>query len=70
MAIIYEVNPPKIPSDTSLTNAEIDSLLSKLKERVASIASFCDGIHVTDSVLGTNRIPAITAGKTFEKELS
>jgi len=66
MAIIYEINPPKIP-DGNVTNEEINSLLSKLLEKVSDISTFCDGIHVTDSVLGTRRISALVAGKLLKK---
>ncbi|EGG42113.1 5 10-methylenetetrahydrofolate reductase-like protein [Candidatus Nitrosarchaeum limnium SFB1] len=66
MGIIYEINPPKIPND-SITKEERDSLLSKLLEKVSEINTFCDGIHVTDSVLGTKRISALSAGKLLKE---
>jgi len=66
MGIIYEINPPKIP-DESITKEERDSLLSKLLEKVSEINTFCDGIHVTDSVLGTKRISALSAGKLLKE---
>lgn len=66
MAIIYEINPPKIPEgDTS--DEEVNSLLSKLLQRVSDISMLCDGIHVTDSVLGTRRVSALTTGKLLKK---
>jgi 5,10-methylenetetrahydrofolate reductase len=64
MAVIYEINPPKIPDNTS--DDEINSLLSKLLQRVSEISSLCDGIHVTDSVLGTRRVSALTTGKLLK----
>lgn len=64
MAIIYEVNPPKIKYNTS--DNEINSLLSKLLQRVTEISTLCDGIHVTDSVLGTRRVSALTTGKLLK----
>ncbi|MBI3254568.1 MAG: 5,10-methenyltetrahydrofolate synthetase, partial [Nitrosarchaeum sp.] len=33
MAVIYEINPPKIP-DAKTSNDEINSLLAKLVQRV------------------------------------
>jgi len=66
MGIIYEINPPKIPND-NITDEERDSLLSKLLEKVSEINTFCDGIHVTDSVLGTKRISALSAGKLLKE---
>lgn len=64
MAIIYEINPPKIAQDS--TTDEINSLLSKLLQRVSDISELCDGIHVTDSVLGTRRVSALTTGKLLK----
>ena len=48
MTIRYEINPPKV-SDPS-------SRIDLLDERIEQISKFCDGIHVTDSVLGIERI--------------
>ena len=62
MTIVYEINPPKVPKGESLSADKIDSLLSKLKERVSDISKSCDGIHLTESVLGISRVsPIITA---------
>ena len=66
MAVIYEINPPKIPEGIELSNDEIKSLLSNLLQRVSDISNLCDGIHVTDSVLGTRRVSALTAGKLLK----
>ena len=65
MAVIYEINPPKIP-DGKTSNDEINSLLAKLVQRVSDISTLCDGIHVTDSVLGTRRVSALTTGKILK----
>lgn len=66
MAVIYEINPPKIPEDIKTSNDEINSLLAKLVQRVSDISTLCDGIHVTDSVLGTRRVSALTTGKILK----
>ncbi len=65
MAVIYEINPPKI-TDIKTSNEETNSLLSKLVQRVSDISTLCDGIHVTDSVLGTRRVSALTTGKMLK----
>ena len=49
MVIRYEINPPKI-SDDGNTGRDI------LFERIKTINSVCDGIHLTDSVLGIPRV--------------
>ena len=67
MTIIYEVNPPKITQNAQ-SSEELDGLLEKLKKRVSEIASNCDGIHITDSVLGTLRVSAIATGLTLRKD--
>ena len=66
MAIIYEINPPKIPENIKISDDEINALLSKLLQRVSDISKLCDGIHVTDSVLGTRRVSALIAGKLLK----
>lgn len=65
VAIIYEINPPKIP-DGEISNEEIDSSVEKLLQRVSDISNFCDGIHVTDSVLGTKRVSALSIGRLLK----
>lgn len=66
MAVIYEINPPKIPDNVKVSDDEINLLLSKLLQRVSDISALCDGIHVTDSVLGTRRVSALTTGKLLK----
>ena len=67
MAVIYEINPPKIPHGEDESGDGVKVLLEKLQQRVSDISSICDGIHITDSVLGTRRISALTAGKILKK---
>ena len=60
MAVIYEINPPKI-SD----NGE---RLEKLYSRIEQMSKVCNGIHLTDSVLGIERIsPIIIATESKRK---
>ena len=66
MTVRYELNPPKLPNDT-LSTGEIEKLLEKLKQRVSEISQSCDGIHVTDSVLGTKRVSPIKASELIRK---
>ena len=67
MTIIYEVNPPKLPKDKTLSDDERKNLLEKLNERMSEINKNCDGIHITDSVLGTKRISPLVASKSIKK---
>ena len=49
MTIRYEINPPKISDDGQ-------KIRDVLFERIKVISSVCNGIHLTDSVLGIPRI--------------
>ena len=49
MTIRYEINPPKISDDGQ-------DVRSVLFERIKMISSVCNGIHLTDSVLGIPRV--------------
>lgn len=66
MTIIYEINPPKIPTELDESSEVVQELLKKLQQRVSSISTLCDGIHITDSVLGTKRVSALTAGNILK----
>jgi 5,10-methylenetetrahydrofolate reductase len=67
MAIRYEINPPKINQEASLSDEEIKKLLDIVKLRVSEIESKCDGIHFTDSVLGIPRVSPVTTGSLIRK---
>lgn len=72
MTIRYEINPPKIDQNPEISIGEQKTLLDPLKQRVSDISKTCDGIHITDSVLGIKRIsPLITASEiqNIEKKL-
>jgi 5,10-methylenetetrahydrofolate reductase len=62
MTIIYEINPPKVIQDTILSHDQLSDSVEKLKKRATNLGNACDGIHLTDSVLGIPRVSPITAG--------
>ena len=62
MTVIYEINPPKIPDGMDESSEEVKESLQRLQQRVSEISHLCGGIHVTDSVLGTRRVSALTTG--------
>jgi len=66
MTVIYEINPPKIPDGMDESSDEVRESIGKLVKRVSDISSLCGGIHITDSVLGTRRVSALTAGKILK----
>ena len=60
MAIRYEINPPKISDNVER--------LEKLYSRIEQMSNVCSGIHLTDSVLGIERIsPIIIATESKQK---
>ena len=60
MTIRYEINPPKT-SDPA-------SRIELLDTRIEQISNFCDGIHVTDSVLGIERISPLIIGAEIKQK--
>ena len=60
MTIRYEINPPKISDDGQ--NAR-----NVLFERIKMISSVCNGIHLTDSVLGIPRVSPFEIAKQIRE---
>ena len=60
MTIRYELNPPKVTDPISR--------IELLDERIEQISNFCDGIHVTDSVLGIERISPLIIGAEIKQK--
>ena len=62
MTVRYEINPPKISDDGQ-------NIRNVLFERIEAISSVCNGIHLTDSVLGIPRVsPFEIAEQTRERD--
>jgi len=59
MTITYEINPPRIPVEQNILNT--------LFERIESISTVCDGIHLTDSVLGIPRVSPLNIAKKIRE---
>ena len=59
MTITYEINPPRIAADQNALNT--------LFERIESISTVCDGIHLTDSVLGIPRVSPLNIAKQIRE---
>ena len=64
MTIRYEANPPKI-----LPGVDIEESISKFVEKIKLISTKCDAIHLTENVLGYQRVSPIKVGKIIRKEL-
>ena len=60
MTIRYEINPPK--------TSDPPSRIELLDTRIEKISNFCDGIHVTDSVLGIERISPLIIGAEIKQK--
>ena len=59
MTILYEINPPRISDDQNILNTVLD--------RIESFSPVCDGIHLTDSVLGIPRISPLNIAKKIRE---
>ncbi len=62
MTLRFEINPPKVIQDTILSHQQLQESISKMKQKIMGISEYCNGIHLTDSVLGIPRVSPITAG--------
>jgi len=68
MAIRYEINPPRVIQNRVLSHKEASKSLGKVEKRIIEISKLCDGIHLTDSVLGVPRISPITTGAIIRND--
>jgi homocysteine S-methyltransferase len=64
MTIRYEANPPKILPDVNM-----DESIQKFVKKIKIISKKCDAIHLTENVLGFQRVSPIEAGKIIKKEI-
>ena len=60
MTVRYEINPPKISNDG-------EDARNLLLERIKAISSVCNGIHLTDSVLGIPRVSPFEIAKQIRE---
>jgi len=68
MTVRYEINPPRVIQNKVLSHKEVQGSLAKVKKRITQISKICDGIHLTDSVLGIPRISPITTGAIIRND--
>ena len=64
MTIRYEANPPKI-----LPSVNTDEAIAKFIEKIKIISKKCDALHLTENVLGHQRVSPIEVGKIIRKEI-
>ena len=64
MTIRYEANPPKILPGVN-TNESIEKFIKKIK----IISKKCDAIHLTENVLGYQRVSPIEVGEIIRREI-
>jgi homocysteine S-methyltransferase len=60
MTVRYEINPPKISDDGQ-------DARNVIIERIKTISSVCNGIHLTDSVLGIPRVSPFEIAEKIRK---
>ena len=71
MTLRYEINPPKVIQDKLLSH-EPQRSLDGIKQRIINISKNCNGIHITDSVLGIPRVSPLTLAaliRDFSKKI-
>jgi 5,10-methylenetetrahydrofolate reductase len=68
MTIRYEINPPRVITDRVLSHREVQASLRKVQKRIGAISKICNGIHLTDSVLGVPRVSPITLGAIIRND--
>ena len=64
MTIRYEANPPKI-----LPNVDTNESIVKFIKKIKIISKKCNAIHLTENVLGHQRVSPIKVGKIIRKEI-
>ncbi|MDH3203464.1 MAG: methylenetetrahydrofolate reductase [Nitrosopumilus sp.] len=64
MTIRYEANPPKI-----LPDVDTEKSIVKFIEKIKIISKKCDAIHLTENVLGHQRVSPIKVGEIIRKEI-
>jgi len=64
MTIRYEANPPKI-----LPDKDTDESIKKFVEKIKIISKKCDAIHITENVLGFQRVSPVKVGKIIKMEI-
>ncbi len=62
MTIRYEANPPKI-----LPGVDTNESIKKFIDKIKTISKKCDAIHLTENVLGYERVPPIKIGEIIKK---
>ena len=64
MTVRYEANPPKI-----IPNADMSESIEKFVDKIKIISGKCDAIHLTENVLGFQRVSPIKAGRIIKEEI-
>ena len=64
MTIRYEANPPKI-----LPNIDTNQSIKKFVDKIKIISKKCNAIHLTENVLGFQRVSPIEAGRIIRQEI-
>ena len=58
VTVRYEANPPKI-----LSGIDLEHAVTEFVKKIKSISDNCDSIHLTEDVLGFQRMPPIMIGR-------
>jgi len=64
MTIRYEANPPKV-----LPDIDTNESIKKFVEKIKIISKRCDAVHLTENVLGYQRVSPIKIGEIIRKDI-
>lgn len=64
MTVRYEANPPKI-----LPSTDLEYAVSEFIKKIKMISAYCDAIHLTEDVLGFQRVSPIKVGRMIKENL-
>ena len=64
MTIRYEANPPKI-----LPGIDLEESISRFIDKIRLISTKCDAVHITENVLGHQRVSPLKIGKIIRREI-
>lgn len=64
MTVRYECNPPKISSDSDGKGA-----ITRTLDRLLELKGRCDAIHITENVLGYERVSPIAVGRLLRERM-
>lgn len=64
--LFYELNPPKLLSESVFSITELDKQMTRFIARASALVQLVRGLHITDSVLGIPRVSSVAAASILK----